>query len=155
MAMQAPLRWRARPGYAPGRAPRRWSEDVTRQVFVLRQFTEAVVDVGRVDVDRLAILLAGQTTGAEGDFLAQAFEQGVQAPGTDVLGLLVDLPGDLGKALDTVLGELDVQPLGLQQCAVLLGERGVRLAEDTLEILRAQGLELDADRQAPLQLGHQ
>ena len=79
----------------------------------------------------------------------------MQAAGTDVLGLLVDLPGDLGKALDAVLGELDGQPLGLQQLAVLLGERGMRLGEDALEIVRTEGLELHADRQAALQLGNQ
>ena len=44
-------------------------------------------------------------------------------------------------------------PLGLQQLAVLLGERGMRLGEDALEIVRTEGLELHADRQAALQLG--
>ena len=61
------------------------------------------VDVGSVDADRLAVLLAGQVGGLEGDFFEQAFEQGVQASGADVLGLLVDLPGDLGNTLDTCL----------------------------------------------------
>lgn len=68
--------------------------------------------------------------------LQQTLEQGVQATGTDVLGLFVDLPGDLGDALDAVLEKLDVQPFGLQQLAVLLGERRMRLGEDALEVLR-------------------
>ena len=32
--------------------------------------------------------------------------------------------------------KLDVQPFGLQQLAVLLGERRMRLGEDALEVLR-------------------
>ncbi len=95
-----------------------------------------LVDIGSVDADRLALLLAGQVGGAEGDLFQQPLEQGVQATGADVLGLLVDLPGDLGDALDAVLEKLDVQPFGLQQLAVLLGERRMRLGEDALEVLR-------------------
>ncbi len=48
-----------------------------------------------------------------------------------------------------------MQPFGLQQLTVLLGERGVRLAEDALEVFRRQRLELHANRQAALQFRHQ
>ena len=98
---------------------------------------------------------AGQVAGAERHFFEQAFEQGVQATGTDVLGLLVDLPGDLGNTLDAVRLELDDQAFGFQQGAILLGERRMRLAEDALEIFRRQRLQLDTNRQATLQLRHQ
>src|SRR5690606_26824746 len=92
---------------------------------------------------------------AEGHLFKQALEQRVQAPGADVLGLLVDLPGNLGKALDAVGGKGNLQAFGLQQLAVLLGERGVRLAEDALASLRRQRLEFHADRQAALQFRYQ
>ncbi|OMP13440.1 hypothetical protein COLO4_01682 [Corchorus olitorius] len=113
------------------------------------------VHVFGVDADRRLTVGSGQVAGAERHFFEQAFEQGVQATGTDVLGLLVDLPGDLGEALDALRGELDMQAFGLEQLAVLQGQRSVRLAEDALEVFRAQGLEFDADRQAALQLGNQ
>ena len=90
-------------------------QNIARQVFVLRQFAEVTVDVSRVDTDRFAVLLACQIAGTEGHLLQQALEQGVQATGADVFGLLVDLPIDLGQTLDAVFGELDVQTLGLQQ----------------------------------------
>ena len=142
----------ARRASGPGRGA---LQNIARQVFVLRQFAEVAVDVGRVDHDRCAILLAGQVAGAEGDFFQQAFEQGVQAACADVLGFLVDLVGNLGDALDTFGNELDAQAFGVQQGGVLLGERGVRLGENALEILRGQGFQLDANRQAALQLGYQ
>ena len=94
------------------------------------------VDVGGVDADRLAVLLGRDIASAEGNLLQQPLEQRVQATGADVLGFLVDLPGDLGDALDAVLEKLDVQAFGLQQLAVLLGERRMRLGEDALEVLR-------------------
>jgi hypothetical protein len=51
------------------------------------------VDVGGVDADRLFAMGAGQVTGAERHLFEQALKQSVQAACTDVLGLLVDLPG--------------------------------------------------------------
>ncbi len=95
-----------------------------------------LVDVGSVDADRLAVLLGGDIGSAEGNLLQQALEQRVQATRTDVLGLFVDLPGDLGDAFDAIFEEFDVQAFGLQQLAVLLGERRVRLGEDALEVFR-------------------
>ncbi len=97
----------------------------------------------------------GQVAGAERHLFEQALKQGVQATGTDVLGFLVDLVGDFGQTLDAILDELDVQPFGLEQCLVLFGQRGMRLAQDALEVFRGQGLEFHADRQTTLQLRHQ
>src|SRR3990167_2918513 len=84
----------------PPRSYRPLLEDIARQIFILRQLAEVAVDVGRIDHDWRAILLAGEVAGTEGNFLQQAFEQGMQAACANVFGLLVDLPGDLGDALD-------------------------------------------------------
>src|SRR5471030_905193 len=130
-------------------------QDITGQVFVLCQFAEVAVDVLGVDQDHLVVVGAGQITGAERYLFQQTLKQRVQAAGTDVLGLLVDLPGDLGDALDPVRLELDGQAFGFQQGAVLLGQRRVRLAENALEVFRGQRFQLDANRQATLQLRHQ
>ena len=86
-------------------------QDITGQVFVLRQFAQVAVDVIGVDQDRLFVVGAGQITGAERHLFKQALEQGVQATGTDVFGFLVDLPGDLGDTLDAVRLELDAPGL--------------------------------------------
>src|SRR5471032_1826013 len=130
-------------------------QDITGQVFVLCQFAEVAVDVLGVDQDHLVVVGAGQITGAERHLFQQTLKQRVQAAGTDVLGLLVDLPGDLGDALDPVRLELDGQAFGFQQGAVLLGQRRVRLAENALEVFRGQRFQLDANRQVTLQLRHQ
>ncbi len=85
-------------------------QDVTRQVFVLCQLTQVAVHIRRVDLNRRFVMGAGQVARTERHFFEQALEQGVQAAGTDVFGLLVDLVGNLGQALDAVGEELDVQP---------------------------------------------
>jgi len=97
------------------------------------------VDVSRVDLDRLAGFI-GKLASAERQLFEQAFEQRVQASGADVFGLLVDLPGDFGDPLNAVCGKLDVQVFGFQQLAVLLGQRGVGLAENAREVMRGKGL---------------
>src|SRR5471032_1738705 len=130
-------------------------QDITGQVFVLRQFTQVAVDVLGVDHDHLVVVGTGQVAGTERHLFQQALQQRVQAAGTDVLGLLVDLPGDLGNTLDAVRLELDRQAFGFQQCAILLGERGMRFAEDAFEVFRCQRLEFNADWQTTLQFRHQ
>src|SRR3990167_7440571 len=99
----------------PPRSYRLFLKNIAREVFVLGQFSEVAVDVIGIDTDRLLVMLGRQVAGAEGHLFEQALEQGVQASCTDILGLLVDLPGDLGNPLDAVCGELDVQALGVEQ----------------------------------------
>ena len=45
----------------------------------------------------------------------------MQATSTDILGFLIDLPGNFSQAGDGIFTELDVQLLGLHQGTVLLG----------------------------------
>ena len=61
--------------------------------------------------------------------------------------------GDPGDLLDRVVAELDVHALGGEQRRVLPDERVPRLLEDADEVVAAERLELDADREAALQLG--
>ena len=84
------------------------SEDVARQVLVGGQFRQIAVDIGRINGHRHPIHLGG----VEGDLLQQPFQHRMQAAGADVLGALVDLPGDLGDAADAVFGELQIDPFG-------------------------------------------
>ena len=107
------------------------------------------VDVVGVDDEGLAGLLGGVV----GDVFHQPLHHRVQTAGTYVLGALVDLPGRLGQTADAVLGELDLDPFGGHQRLVLIGQGGVRLGQDPLEVMGSQCGQLDPDRQATLQLG--
>src|SRR5438105_14835541 len=92
------------------------SEYVAREVFVLPELAQPGVDVSGVDRHRSRAALAG----VEGNFLEQLFQHGVQAPGADVLGLLVHLERDLRDAANGFRAELHLQALGFEQRLVLL-----------------------------------
>ena len=69
--------------------------------------------------------------------------------------LLVDLERHFGEALHAGLVEFQFHAFGGQQRGVLAAQRGIGFGQDAHEILDHQGLELDADRQAALQLRNQ
>ena len=76
----------------------------------------------------------------------------MQAAGTDVLGLLIDLTGELCDAADGIGLEGKRDAFRREQGLVLLDQGVLRLGQDALEILLAQRLELDANREAALEL---
>src|SRR5438309_11945228 len=102
------------------------SENVARQVLVLRELAQPGVDVSSIDRHRSRAALAG----VKGNFLEQLFQHGVQAPGADVLGLLVHLEGDLRDAADGFRPKLHLQALGLEQRLVLLDLARVGRSEE-------------------------
>ena len=57
--------------------------------------------------------------------------------------------------VDAVVAEIERHAFGEEQRLILSHEAGFRLGEDAAEIVTRQRLELDADRQAALQLGQQ
>ena len=79
----------------------------------------------------------------------------VQPARADVLHALVHQRGDARDLGDAVGGEVELRPLGLDERGVLLGERVLRLRHDADEVLLGERLELDANREAPLQLRDQ
>jgi hypothetical protein len=79
----------------------------------------------------------------------------VQPARADVLGLLIDLVGDLRQALDAVGAEFQRHLLGRQQGLVLAREAGIGLGQDALEIIDGQRIEFDPDREAALQFRNQ
>ena len=93
--------------------------------------------------------------GFEGEFFEQPLEDRVQPAGADVLRGLVHLVGESASASMASSVNSSVDAFGLQQRRVLLGERVLRLGEDADEVVLGQVLQLDADREAALQLGHQ
>ena len=71
--------------------------------------------------------LLGHVRGVEADRLEDPLQDRVQPAGADVLRPAVHLERDLGHRVDRVVGELDVQALGLQQRDRLLRQRVLRL----------------------------
>src|ERR1700693_4088300 len=126
-------------------------KDEAREVLVLEDGGQVGAHVVRVDLD----LLAAHLGRGEGDLLEQLLHDRVEPPRPDVLGALVDRGGDLGHLLDGVLRERERHALGLQQLHVLADEGVLRFAQNADKILPRQGLELDPDGEAALQLRDQ
>jgi hypothetical protein len=57
--------------------------------------------------------------------------------------------------LHPVVREVDLRALGFDERAVLYQQRVLRLFENPNEVLFLQALQLDADRETPLELGNQ
>src|SRR4051794_18374334 len=79
----------------------------------------------------------------------------MQAARADVLAAIVHLIRDLGESTNAARLELELDSLGREQAAVLLGERRRRLGENPDEVVDAERVELDAYREPPLQLRDQ
>src|SRR5512134_2361481 len=133
------------------RPPRSGSQHVAREVFARGKILQPGVDIG--GVDRHAARAA--PPGGEGDVLEQLLHHGVEPARADVLGPLVDRERGLGETLDAIGPELELHALGLEQRLVLLHQAGVGRGEDALEVGGGERIELDADREAALQLGNQ
>ena len=68
-------------------------------------------------------------------------------------GALVDLRGEFRHLFQRVVGESQLDALGLQQRRVLLGQRVLRLFQNADEIRFGERLQLHADRKAPCNSG--
>ena len=67
----------------------------------------------------------------------------------------VGLLGVLGDRVDGLVAERELDVLGLHQRCVLAGQRVLGLGQDAHEVVARERVELDADREAPLQLRNQ
>src|SRR5665213_4352470 len=85
-------------------------EYVTRKVFVLDNRIEPLMDINRIDRDRLA----GQFGRVERKLLDQPLEHGMQPPGADILRASVNLRGDFRQRRNSILAEAEMDVLGLQ-----------------------------------------
>src|SRR6266478_3081450 len=156
------LPWKARMyGSASSSTSARWTmafvsvfmslKDVTREILILEDGGQVSAHVVGVDCD----FLAAHLRRGEGDLLQQLLHHRVEPPSPDVLGALVDRRGNVRHLLDGVLTERERHALRLQQLHVLADEGILGFAQDADKILSRQGLELDPDREATLQLGNQ
>ncbi len=85
----------------------------------------------------MVTLVAEAIRCVKGDLVEQSLHHRVQAPGADVLGLLVHLGGQRRHALDRVFGERDLDAFGRQQRDVLLHQGALGLGEDADEVVAA------------------
>ena len=116
-------------------------QDVAREVLVLRQVGELPVHEGCIDLDRRTTAVGG----LEGDLLQHPFHDGVQSPRADVLGALVDRPGDRGNPADTVrCDRMVTDSVAAMPRTARSRHPAQRIARDP----RHQRVELDANRPA-------
>src|SRR2546425_425182 len=101
-----------------GRRPRprtEASQNVTAQVLILHDVGELGAHVRPIDLDRFLL----QVGALERNLLEQFFHDRMETPRPDVLGSLVDLRGELGYFFQGVVGENQLDTLGLEQRRVL------------------------------------
>ncbi len=103
----------------------------------------------------MVIDLSGELGRVERHLVEQPLHDRVQPARADVLGPLVDEGRELGDRRDAFVGERQVDAFGRHQRHVLLDQRAPRLGEDAHELGLAERVELDADREAALQLRNQ
>ena len=127
------------------------SENVAREIFVAHDVGEHAVDVGLVDRD-----VPSGSSGASNDTSSSSFSITVcsrRAPMFSVRSLTIVAKSAIRSIAPGVNESVDA--LGREQRRVLLDQRVLRLGQDADEILAAERLELDPDREAALQLRNQ
>src|ERR1035437_9410388 len=126
-------------------------QDVPRQVLVFHDVAEGLAHV--VGIDGHALLF--HVGSLEADLIQHTLHDGMQTACADVLRSLVDFKSEVRDFRQCFRSELQLQPFGVEQRNVLLGERRLRLGEDLDEVFHRQRLQLHADGEAPLQFGDQ
>src|SRR5450755_2299229 len=144
--MMPRTRWNtpAPSGYGP-------LQDVLRQVFVLDDAGQALVDVRSVDGNSCALELGR----VKGNVIEQPLHDRIESSRADILLALVDGERYFSQPSHTLGLKIDIDALGGEQGLILSREAGVRRGEDLLEVGNRERGELDADREASLQFGNQ
>src|SRR6185369_1691572 len=127
------------------------SQNEPRQVLVPSDVAQAVVHERGVDGQ----LLAGKIRRIERDLLEELFHHRIEAPGANILRARVHLHRDLRDRLHRLRGEPEGHLFRLQELYVLRDQRVARLGKNADEIVPRQGVQLDADRKAALELRDQ
>src|SRR6266849_4479943 len=132
-------------------SPANPSQDVPREILVAGDLGEPMVDVPGVDGQ----LLAPHGGRVERDLLEEFFHDRIQTPGADVLGARIHAHRDLRDRLHCLRHEPEDDLLRLQELHVLRDQSIPRFGKNADEIVARQGVELDSDREAALQLRDQ
>src|SRR6266852_1066507 len=126
-------------------------KDVAAQVLVLDDIGELFVHVGSIDLD----VFLFQVGGFKGKLVEHFFQNGVQAAGANIFGLLVDAGGEFGDGGHGILGDVELHSFRLKQRHVLFDQGVLWLRQNAHKIFFLERLQLHADGQAALQLGDQ
>lgn len=126
-------------------------QDEFGEVFVFDDAFEFVFDVLGVDDD--GFLFEGG--GLETEVIQEAFHDGVESSGADILGGLIELVGGVGHFLDAVGCELELDPFGTEERLILFRHGAGRFGEDADEVVPGQVLKFDADGETALKFGHE
>src|ERR1700683_1584311 len=126
-------------------------QNVAAQILIFPDVRELLLDVGCVELHGFFLHFRR----LEGALLEDFFEDRMKSARADVFSLLVGACGEPGNGGDAVLAEPTFQALGIEEGDVLLDERVFRLGENADEIGFRKRAELDADREAALELGNQ
>src|SRR6267143_3032972 len=126
-------------------------QDVPAEILVLDDIGELLVYVGGIDFN-VFLLEVGRL---EGEFVENLFKDSVKPAGADVFRLLIDAGSEFRDSVDSIVGDVELDAFGFEQRDILLDERILGLGENAHEVLFLQGLQLNADGQATLQLGNQ
>src|SRR4029453_12295367 len=76
----------------------------------------------------------------------------MQSPRADVLGPIVDDGREIRNSLNRIVGKPDFDPFGIHQGHILFDQSAARLGQYPDELVPAQRLELDTNRETPLKL---
>src|SRR3984957_18315365 len=136
---------------APNGSPASLSQNEAAQVGVRGEVADVTLDKIRVDTNFFAVPVGG----GEAHLVEHPLHHRLQPARPDVLDGAVDLGCEAGDRRHRVIGEFEVEAFGLHQRDILLDQARLGVGEDALEIVLGQRFELDADRQAPLQLGQE
>ena len=84
------------------------------------------------------------------DVLEELLHDSVQSARSDVVRVRVDLVGDFGQSPEALVSEVERDAVCGHEGRILLRQGVLGLRQDAVEVLCAQGAELDADREAAL-----
>jgi hypothetical protein len=95
------------------------------------------------------------TAAGRADFFEQLFHDRMQPAGADVFGRSLTDQAISASRLTPVRRKIQVTPSVVKQRLVLLGQTGIGLGQNALEVGHRQRIEFDTNRKAALQLGNQ
>src|SRR6185436_12735613 len=127
------------------------SENIPTKIFILCNRLQLLLHIRRGN----SYLSHLHVRGLEAQVLEQPFQNRVEPPCPNVLSRLIDSEGELRQSVNRVVGEFQLDSLGLEEGGILLRERILRLFEDADKVILGQVLQFHADGEAALQFRHQ
>src|SRR5215471_1620416 len=139
------------PSSRRGEEPPGRSQNKSAQVRILGKVSDPAAYIIAIDFHNIARFVGG----AEQDVVKDTLHHSLQPSRPDILDGRIDQNRHVRNGVDGVIGEFQGDALGLDQCHVLLDQRGLGLSEDALQVVARPGLQLDPDRYPAVQFRQQ